>query len=119
MSRFARHLNPQISPMADINRQDIIRGMMAEVDGLTYSMASASLEAVITCLSQALANHQSIMLSDFGRFSVRYRRARSAIHPRTHQPMTIPEVIVPHFTPSPHLKKLVHKPNEPHSDISR
>ena len=48
--------------MADINRQDIIRGMMAEVDGLSYSMASASLEAVLTCVTQALANHKSIML---------------------------------------------------------
>jgi DNA-binding protein HU-beta len=105
--------------MADINRQDIIRGMMTEVDGLTYSMASASLEAVLTCLTQTLTNHQSIMLSDFGKFGVRHRRARSAIHPRTHQPIIIPEVVVPHFIPSPHLKNLVQKSNEPNSDISR
>ena len=105
--------------MADINRQDIIRGMMSEVDGLTYSVASASLEAVLTCLTQALANHQSIMLSDFGKFGIRHRCARSGSHPRTHKPMTIPEVVVPYFTPSPHLKKLVQKSNEPNSDISR
>ncbi|MDX2255833.1 MAG: HU family DNA-binding protein [Pseudanabaenaceae cyanobacterium bins.39] len=105
--------------MADINRQDIIRGMMAEVDGLSYSMASASLEAVLTCLSQALANHQSIMLSDFGKFGVRHRRARYGSHPRTRQPIIIPEIMIPHFTPSPYLKKLVQKPNEPNSDISR
>jgi nucleoid DNA-binding protein len=105
--------------MADINRQDIIRGMMAEVDGLSYSMASASLEAVLTCVTKALSNHQSITLSGFGKFSVRHRRARSGSHPRTHQPITIPEVIIPHFTSSPHLKKLVQKPNEPNSDISR
>ncbi|MBD2187201.1 HU family DNA-binding protein [Pseudanabaena mucicola] len=105
--------------MADINRQDIIRGMMAEVDGLSYSMASASLEAVLTCVTKALANHQSITLNDFGKFAVRYRRARSGSHPRTHQPITIPEVMIPHFVPSPNLKKLVQKPNEPNSDISR
>jgi len=105
--------------MADINRQDIIRGMMAEVDGLSYSMASASLEAVITCVTKALSNHQAITLNGFGKFGVRHRRARSGVHPRTHQPITIPEVIVPHFTPSPHLKKIVQKPNEPNSDISR
>ncbi|MBD2150314.1 HU family DNA-binding protein [Pseudanabaena sp. FACHB-1277] len=105
--------------MADINRQDIIRGMMAEVDGLSYSMASASLEAVLTCVTQALANHKSIMLSDFGKFGVRLRRARSGSHPRTHQPITIPEAVIPHFTPSPHLKKLVQKSNEPNSDVPR
>lgn len=98
--------------MADINRQDIIRSMMAEVDGLSYSMASASLEAVINCVTQSLTSHQSIVLSDFGKFGIRHRRARLGSHPRTHQPITIPEVVVPHFTPSPHLKKLVQKPNE-------
>ena len=98
--------------MADINRQDIIRGMMAEVDGLSYNLASASLEAILTCITQALENHQSIMLSEFGKFGVRHRQARSGSHPRTHQPITIPEVVIPYFTPSPHLKKLVQKPNE-------
>lgn len=95
--------------MADINRQDIIRGMMAEVDGLSYSMASASLEAVLTCVTNALTNRQSITLSGFGKFSIRHRRARVGSHPRTHEPITIPEVIVPSFTPSPHLKNLVQK----------
>lgn len=105
--------------MADLNRQDIIRGIIAEVDGLSYSMAAASLEATLTYVTQALANHQSIVISDFGKFGVRHRRARLGIHPRSHQPITIPEVIVPYFTPSPRLKKLVQKPNEPNSHISR
>ncbi|GBO51734.1 DNA-binding protein HU [Pseudanabaena sp. lw0831] len=98
--------------MADINRQDIIRGMMAEVDGLSYSIASASLEAVLVCVTKALANHQSVTLSDFGKFGVRHRRARLGSHPRTHQPIKIPEVTVPYFSPSPHLKKLVQMSNE-------
>jgi nucleoid DNA-binding protein len=112
MSRISRHHHYYLSPMADINRQDIIRGMMAEVDGLSYSMASASLEAVLTCVTEALSNHQSITLSGFGKFAVHHRRARLGSHPRTHQPITMPEVIVPHFTPSPNLKKLVQKPSE-------
>ena len=76
--------------MADINRQDIIRGIVAEVDGLSYSMAAASLEAILTCVTQALANHQSIVISDFGKFGVRHRRARlgnsSAIASTDHNP---------------------------------
>ena len=35
MSRISRHHHYYLSPMADINRQDIIRGMMAEVDVIT------------------------------------------------------------------------------------
>ncbi|MFZ4727947.1 MAG: HU family DNA-binding protein [Pseudanabaena sp.] len=49
------------------------------------------------------------MLSDFGKFGVRHRRARLGSHPRTHQPIHIPEVTVPYFTPCPHLKKLVQR----------
>ena len=101
-----------VSPMADINRQDIIRGMMAEVDGLSYSMASASLEAALACITKALTDHQSVLLSDFGKFGVRHRLARLGSHPRTHQPIKIPEVTVPYFTPSPNLKKLVQKSKE-------
>ncbi|MEE3715828.1 HU family DNA-binding protein [Tumidithrix elongata RA019] len=93
--------------MADLNRQDIIRGMMAEVDGLSHNMASASLEAALTCISRALSQQQSIMLSDFGKFGVRDRPSRQGRHPRTHDPITIAAVKVPYFTPSPILRKKV------------
>ena len=86
--------------MADINRQDIIRGMMAEVDGLSYSMASASLEAALTSITQALANHQSIMLSDFGKFDVRHRHARSGSHAPINQ-SPYPKFLRPISHPAP------------------
>jgi DNA-binding protein HU-beta len=103
--------------MADLNRQDIIRGMMAEVDGLSHRMASASLEAVIACISQALIEHQSVLISDFGKFGVRQRRARQGMHPHTHDPIQIPSVAVPYFSPSPTLKQKVKNGSNP--DISR
>jgi DNA-binding protein HU-beta len=93
--------------MADLNRQDVIRGMMTEVDGLSYRMASASLEAFLAYITQALANHQSVTISDFGRFGVRRRRLRQGIHPQTHQSIQIPSATVPYFSPSPKLKKTV------------
>ncbi len=93
--------------MADLNRQDIIRGMMAEVDGLSHRMAAASLEAVISTITNALSEHRSVMLSDFGKFGVRQRRKRQVTHPYTHEPVQIPSVAVPYFSPSPQLKKRV------------
>jgi DNA-binding protein HU-beta len=93
--------------MADLNRQDIIRGMMAEVDGLSHRMAAASLEAVISTITNALTEHQSVMLSDFGKFGVRHRRKRQISHPHTREPLQIPAIAVPYFSPSPNLKKKV------------
>jgi DNA-binding protein HU-beta len=107
--------------MADLNRPDIIKVMVAEVDGLTIGMAGASLEAVISCLSQALAEHKSISIHNFGKFGVRYRRSRLGIHPQSQSEIQIPATIVPYFTPSVGLKQMVNKINyehhEPNSDI--
>lgn len=115
--------------MADLNRQDIVKAMVAEVDGLTSSMAGASLEAFITCIDKALVQHQSISINNFGKFGVRYRRSRLGIHPQTQTKIQIPATAVPYFTPSAGLKQLVNQrkinqphPNyehhEPNSDIS-
>jgi len=98
--------------MADLNRQDIIRGMMAEVDGLSHRMASASLEAFITYVTQSLASHQSVVISEFGRFGVRRRRLRQGIHPQTHQSIQIPSATVPYFSPSPKLKEQVNQASD-------
>ncbi len=96
--------------MADLNRQDLIRHMVAEVDGLTHSMAAASLEAFLDGITQALANGKSVTLQDFGRFGIRDRHARLGINPRTHQSMLIPAAQVPYFVPSPMLKRRVDSP---------
>jgi nucleoid DNA-binding protein len=93
--------------MADLNRQDIISGMMAEVDGLSHRMAAASLEAAISCITKALAEHQSVIFSDFGKFGVRHRRKRQGTHPHTQEPIQIPSIVVPYFSPSPTLKRIV------------
>jgi nucleoid DNA-binding protein len=87
--------------------------MMAEVDGLSYSMAAASLEAFLTCVSRALSDRQTVVLKNFGKFSVRDRKARRGTHPHSHKPIEIPAVSIPHFAPSPSLKHLVNQVNQP------
>ena len=117
--------------MADLNRSDIIKTMVSEVDGLTVGLAGASLEAVISCISQALAEHKSISIHNFVKFGVRYRRSRIGIHPQSPSEIQIPATIVPYFTPGVGLKQLVNQPqinqpqphpnyehHEPNSDIS-
>jgi DNA-binding protein HU-beta len=105
--------------MADLNRQDIVRGMMAEVDGLNQKMAAASLEAAIAYISQALSQHQTITIQDFGKFGVRHRATRQGCHPATHLPLEIPATAIAYFSPSPQLKRLVNSyiQSEPSSNL--
>jgi nucleoid DNA-binding protein len=93
--------------MADLNRKDIIKKMMSEVDGLTYGMASASLEALLSAVSQALLEHKSVVFQDFGKFAVRQRSSRQTVHPQTQRLVEVPAMPIPYFTPSPKLKNLV------------
>jgi nucleoid DNA-binding protein len=104
-----------------LNRQDIVKFMVTEVDGLTTSVAGASLEAVITCITQSLAEHNLVSINNFGKFGVRYRRSRLGIHPQTQTEIQIPATSVPYFTPSVSLKQRVNQKSkhEPNSDISR
>lgn len=93
--------------MADLNRKDIVRLMVAEVDGLSHSTASACLEALLKIISESLQAQKSVVFQEFGRFSVRQRSARQSVHPKTQRLIDIPALPVPHFVPSPKLKQLV------------
>jgi len=93
--------------MSDLNRRDLVRFMTKEVDGLNQQMAAASLDAAINFITQSLANHQSLIIQDFGKFGVRYRAARQGCHPASHLPIAIGATSIVYFTPSPKLKLLV------------
>ena len=93
--------------MADLNRRDLVRHMTKEVDGLSQRMATASLDAAIGFIVESLANHQSLVIQDFGRFGVRYRAARQGCHPASHLSIQIDASSIVYFTPSPKLKLLV------------
>jgi DNA-binding protein HU-beta len=93
--------------MADLNRKDIVRLMVAEVDGLSHTMASACLEALLKIISESLVAQKSVVFQEFGKFGVRQRSARQGVHPQTQRLVEIPSLPVPYFTPSPKLKQLV------------
>ncbi|MGQ9865553.1 MAG: HU family DNA-binding protein [Pseudanabaenaceae cyanobacterium] len=97
--------------MADLNRSDLARAMAAEVDGLTHRMAAACLDAFVECVSRALTQEKSIILQNFGKFGVRYRKPRRGTHPQTQQAIAIEGAAIPFFTPSPALKKRVRLPS--------
>lgn len=90
-----------------MDRRKLVRLMAARVDGLSVHMASAALEATCDAIAEALAQNESVTLSNFGTFKTRHRNSRQTWHPRTRQPVTIPAARIPAFVPSPQLRQLV------------
>jgi nucleoid DNA-binding protein len=91
----------------NLNRHTLSRQVAAQVDGLSIQMASAAIDACLESIAQSLASGGSIRLSGFGTFSLRQRKARTTRHPRTQQFITVPAALIPHFTPSIHLRQRV------------
>ena len=68
------------------------------------SVASA-IDLTFEQIARALRRDKRFSLPDFGTFSVRRRKARRGVNPRTQAPMTIPAARTIGFRPAPKLKK--------------
>ncbi len=66
---------------------------------------AAALEIMLATMKQALVEKRRIELRGFGSFSLRSRKERSTINPKTGAAMHIPERKTIHFTMSQSLKK--------------
>jgi len=87
-----------------MNKQEIIEAIAQEA-GLTKADAKRALEAFTGTVKRSLKKGKAVRLIGFGTFSVRKRKARKGINPRTQAPIKIPARKVPHFTPGAELKE--------------
>lgn len=101
-----------------LNRQAIIQQISQRVDGLTQKTAAAALESVLELVGETLAAGRPVHLSGFGSFSLRRRRARTNVHPRTGKPVTVPAAWVPIFTPSRLLRERVQAVTSSEEDLT-
>jgi nucleoid DNA-binding protein len=105
---------------SDLNRQSLVRRMADQVDGLTVPMAAAALEALLESITDTLVAGGTVRLAGFGEFSRSYRKPRVTRHPRTQQPIAIPEAYVPRFTCGPKLRQRVQQGgNHPSDPVNR
>jgi len=58
-------------------------------------------------IAGSLAQDEKVVLSGFGTFEMRQRRARRGVNPQTRQTMTIPASTSPGFSASNNLKETV------------
>ncbi len=71
----------------------------------TKTMAEGALDAVVTCLRDALVAGESVTFTGFGTFKVSERAARKGRNPRTGEEIDIPASKVAKFTPGKQLKE--------------
>lgn len=89
-----------------MNKADLIENM-AKVSKLPRAVCKSSLEAFITCVSNALKQNKEVALTGFGTFVVMRRKSRVGVNPATGKKMQIPAKNVPKFRPGKALKGLV------------
>ncbi|MFZ7760026.1 HU family DNA-binding protein (plasmid) [Bacillus cereus] len=89
-----------------MNKTELIKQVAQEAN-LTQKDATASVQAVLDQITQALAKGDSVQLIGFGTFEVRERSARRGRNPQTGEEMFIPGGKTPAFKAGKSLKEAV------------
>jgi len=93
-----------------MNRADIVENI-ADKTGLTRTDVTAVFEGILKLIESELVRGGNVELRRFGTFRCVRRAARQAVNPRTGEPVSVPEKIVPVFKSSPKLMCAVAKTN--------
>jgi len=89
-----------------MNKTEFIANI-AEASTLTKKDAAIAVEAVLTGITNALVNSDSVQFTGFGTFSVSDRAAREGINPSTGAKIQIAATTVPKFKAGNSLKLAV------------
>lgn len=91
-----------------ITKKDIINNIYMKF-GLTRLDCVVIVEAFFEIIKKELANGNDVMISGFGKWSVRIRRACACRNPQTGETMQTNERVVVTFKNSPKLKKNINR----------
>ena len=89
-----------------MNKKDIIEAIHDKV-GFSKRETGAIVDAAFELVKTSLVKGNSVMISGFGKFSVRERRARKGRNPQTGQAITLPAGNAVTFKVSQALKERV------------
>lgn len=82
---------------------------IAEKTGSTKKGAEATLDAVISTITEALESGDKVAIPGFGTFEVRDRAAKESTNPATKEKIHVPAKKVPAFKAAKALKEAVDK----------
>lgn len=89
-----------------MNKNELIKGVATKTQ-LSQKEVKLTLEAIGDLIKESLKNGESVKLTNFGKFDVKYRNKRVTINPRTKQKMVIPSTKVASFKVGKELKTAV------------
>ncbi|MEG4275168.1 MULTISPECIES: HU family DNA-binding protein [unclassified Microcoleus] len=89
-----------------MNKAELIELAATKAD-TTQKAANALLNALIDCITQAVAAGEKVTLVGFGSWEARERKARDGRNPKTGEEMKIPATTVPTFSAGKQFKDAV------------
>lgn len=88
-------------------KADLVRKVQSAT-GSTLKDANAAVDAVFGAISDALSGGEEVLVTGFGKFVVRKRRARAGVNPQNpSQRIQLPESTIPAFKAGKTLKDRV------------
>jgi len=109
-----RHLRCYTDPQTliprgyDVNKAELVE-KLAKGTGLTKKDARAALDGVVDVVTQALSRNEPVIITGFGKFETRKRKATTRMNPQTGQRIKTPAKVVPAFKAGKNLKDIVAK----------
>ncbi|PCJ48156.1 MAG: DNA-binding protein HU [Gammaproteobacteria bacterium] len=89
-----------------MNKSELIDAIASEAD-ISKASAGRALDSMLTSITGALSNGDSVSLVGFGTFSVKQRAARIGRNPQTGEAIQIKAATVPGFKAGKALKEAV------------
>ena len=91
-----------------MNKSELIDAIASEAD-ISKASAGRALDSMLSSITGALSNGDSVSLVGFGTFSVKQRAARTGRNPQTGAAIQIKAATVPGFKAGKALKEAVNK----------
>ncbi|MCK7484821.1 MAG: HU family DNA-binding protein [Bacillus subtilis] len=89
-----------------MNKSELV-ARIAELSDLTKKDAEKALNSTVLSIQEALVKGEKVILTGFGTFEVKQRKARSGHDPRSGKHIDIPSLKAPTFKSGKVLKEIV------------
>jgi len=89
-----------------VNKAELVE-KLAKKTGLTKKDARAALDGVVEVVTAALKKNEPVIITGFGKFETRKRKATTRMNPQTGQRIKTPAKTVPAFKAGKNLKDTV------------
>ena len=94
-----------------MNKAELVE-KLAKKTGLTKKDARAALDGVVEVVTAALKKNEPVIITGFGKFETRKRKATTRMNPQTGQKIKTPAKVVPAFKAGKNLKDTVANANK-------